>query len=220
MDFNQYKAQDMSRIILNIILLVLFLYLCFVGAGCAPTGKAIHLDPTFDSSLIDNIVILPALDIRKDLSIALREDWEKRIVKGSGYWTIERYFKRKGYNNMSFSYEENYGGIDKIADYDLQDPDSDFIKKIGPEDCRWVLLFVLEDMATRKSFGRAHMCECAGYLFDKNASKVVWHHQAIFEWGSGGLIGLLTKPKPKYFEALVESCFFGHLLWQTFPNRE
>lgn len=198
------------------IKVLLLIYASLGLAGCGAAFSPHYLDPSFYEANVDFISVLPAVDIRKDRSVDLDEGWELKTVKkgiGARGGTAYR-FKWKGYNPV---YDNDFGGVDNISEDDLIAANSDWINKLGPEDSRWIFLFVLEDLVTRKTFGHTYATECSAVLYDKESGKAVWKHKYVREAIQGGLGGLLTAGGTG--QRLVRECF-GWVLWDQFPKRK
>jgi hypothetical protein len=203
--------------------LIMFVFIIF--SSCLPTTKPVYIDSSFDPAKLSKISILPAIDIRKDRSIELQEGWQQRVVKGYTAWPVERLLRYKGYKNLPISFEENFGEIKTISEYDLIDLDHEFIRKVGPDDAKWVLLFSVEDTAERLEMGKAILIENSGYLFDKSSGKLVWHHQTICEdnipalgLGIGNTIANLLTAYSKKVEDVMKLCIGYEILYKAFPN--
>jgi hypothetical protein len=161
---------------------------------------------------VDVITIVPYVDDRKDKSIEI-----SGLHETDSYffnWLIQArklFWRRKYYVKIA----NNYGALTSISGDDLETLDAEWVKKLGPANSRWILLNVLEDFVSEKTFGAALAAQCSGYLFDKISGKVVWRHKVVHEFGRGGLVGIITKPKPKYVAA---SCFVE--LLEGFPKKD
>ncbi len=196
---------------------------CLTMASCATAPK---FAPTyFDKSVFfadtENISVLPLVDIRKDKSLVLSKEWPHdaftayKIFLGRKipYILPISYFKEeKGYEATLAA---DYGEITIISEDDILDADPSWIKRLGSSDNKWMLLLVLEDTAIRKTFGTAGTAECSGYLFDKNAGKLLWKHEATGEISMLGLAGYIASEHAASDAVLI--CFGN--IYEQFPKR-
>lgn len=170
-------------------------------SGCATVDqktKPIHplfIDAAFTPGSVDKLVILPAVDLRKDRSTPLSTD-ELRAMPLMVYPTIfsspkPMYLEWRGYTNVVL--RDSDPNLVGISDDDLRDVKSDWIRKLGQDDDRWLLLLTLDDLASGSTFGAAVQARCSGYVFDKTSAKLIWKHRESAELGVGGLVGLIAK---------------------------
>jgi len=167
------------------LLFIFFLSVFFLLVGCAPTKQAIYLDAGFQPEVIDKITLLPVVDARIGKKIQGNFNW---YILGKG----EEILRKKGYQ-VGFS--DNIGEISQITEGDLKSGDSEWIKRLGPSDARYVMVVVLVGVGTGfHGFGSSGGAEVAGYLYNKDNGTMVWRDMGRGSvQGQGGLIGLATK---------------------------
>jgi hypothetical protein len=165
-----------------------------------------HMDASMDVSRIDVLYLLPIADIRLDKSDKI--SLQKMAMKKHG-----QALERMGYEVEVIKKKD---AVAEISEDDLADLDPGWIRELGPAEARWIMLWVLEDLADReKTYGGAHGAECSGYFFDKQEGKMLWQHQAIYRWGLGGVAGLMFKGMQR--QTAVAGC--AEALMVQFPTR-
>jgi hypothetical protein len=137
--------------------------------GCAPSKKAIFLDPNFNQSTIDKITLLPAIDARIDASIKVNI---QKQIRGEGMDQL----KDKGF---LITLSDTIGNVGQITEDLLKSGDSQWIKKLGPPQARWTMVLMLLDLSARRMPGGIGIAEVAGFLFDKEKGIIVWRDKGI-----------------------------------------
>lgn len=160
-------------------------------AGCAPelVINPNFVAPDFTPSRVNELVILPAVDLRQDRS-ALADDIQDMMITPSG-WGREEYgakntLSEKGYTVRFVSSL----GVASVSEDDLAVQSVEWVKDLGPDDGRWVILIALNDLAETGGFGASWSASCSGYMFDKSTGNLVWRHDEITRLKMGGLIAL------------------------------
>jgi hypothetical protein len=158
------------------------------ASGCATT---VPLNPDFmDAGLspakIDKITVLPAVDLRKERSIAISREMlhEMMIVWGLMPSRLERI----GYPEIDYL---PVSAAAAIAADDIAEARPQWIGKLGLPSDRWILLVTLDDFVSAEAYGMALSAKCSGYLFSKDAGKIAWRHRIAVEGSAPGLIGML-----------------------------
>jgi hypothetical protein len=184
------------------------LLLIFLASGCAESLKpAIYLAPEFPPPALNEITLLPALDVRIDRNVKVYMGVQGQFAKQA-----RKILESKGYR---VSLSENIGDVVQITEEDLRSGDSKWIKRLGPSVARWVMVLVLVDVTTKVTFGSTANVEVAGFLYDKESGTTAWRDKGIGRAGQGGLIGMaLYGMMPS--EAL--SAAISNLL-SSIPNR-
>jgi hypothetical protein len=161
--------------------------------GAKNKNQPIFIDPAFRFAQIDVLYILPAIDlaVQKDknseMYLELLDANAPYDLKRRGYRTVPE-------NKLSML---NAGGLPRRPDppptrldateAELKDPQESFIRTLGPDNARWVLLLALTDASASfrgVNVGKAHVM---GMLFDKQRGKLVW--QAVgSDWSPSGVI--------------------------------
>jgi hypothetical protein len=168
-----------------VVLVLPCLFLFVNGCASVPFNPT-YLDPEFTPALVEQIYVLPLADIRMDRSEELDE---KDIEVG---WALAGFkiLEKKGYD---LTFLNEFGADNEPSEDDLAEASPDWVRKLGTQEARYVLLIALEDLVRRKkTFGSAMGCECSGVLYDKMSGKAVWRHEAVGEMSVGGLAGMIV----------------------------
>jgi hypothetical protein len=59
---------------------------------------------------------------------------------------------------------------------DLKTPDEGWIRRLGTDNARWVLVLALEDAESHRTFGSTGSAIVMGDLFDRTSGKLVWRN--------------------------------------------
>jgi hypothetical protein len=160
------------------------LLLIYIVAGCTvPLKPAIYLAPGFQPPALNEIKLLPALDVRIDKNVEVN-------VQGKIREAGKKILESKGYR---VSLSENIGDVVQIMEDDLKAGDSKWIKRLGPPEARWVMVLVLVDVTTKLTFGSTGNAEVSGFLYNKESGTIAWRDKGIGRAGQGGLIGMAMK---------------------------
>jgi hypothetical protein len=173
------------------------------GVECA-AKKRPKLPPDPKFMAIQNISVLPVVDSRAG---------EKASVNLEKLQTSAvNVLKRKRYPATAAS---SSGEIGQVVEEDLQDAKPEWLKKLGPQDERWVMAVCLRDVTSKLVFGSTGNAELSGYLFDKDTGEVIWKGKGVGQAGQGGLAGMMMKGTMKS-EALDAALFN---LFVSIPTR-
>jgi hypothetical protein len=153
---------------------------CLVAGCAAPLKQAIYLDAGFQSQVIDQIVLLPAIDARIDRKIGVNIE---KYIRSAG----RKILKKKRYQ---VTLSDNIGEVIQIMEDDLKSGDSTWIKRLGPPDAHYVMVFMLVDVRTKLTFGSTGNAEVAGFLYNKDNGTIAWRDKGIGQVGQGGLMGM------------------------------
>jgi hypothetical protein len=169
----------------NVLLGCAFAFTAFVFAGCGPgvLKQPIHLEPGFQFTAVDEIVMLPAVDVRVDKSHKMD------VVKDIGDRT-KRTLGGRGYKVTPAG---TTGDVGEIIDEDLRDAKPEWVRRLGPPSARWVLVVCLVDVKAKMTFGSTGNAELTAFLFDREAGTLVWRDKGVGQAGQGGLAGMLMK---------------------------
>ena len=143
------------------------------------------VESEFFSSKINEITILPVVDIRKskksESNIDFDADFQKIIrAKVSGeIITIKKY-------------EVNNPDTDEVNYSKVINHTSEWIKSLGPKDSRYILIIVFSGAATNSSVitDTTSSASLSGYFFDKKIGKLLWKDLYVSDDESDGF-GLL-----------------------------
>lgn len=150
----------------------------------------VYVDPGFRFQEVDTIYLLPAVD----LTVNKDKNPEARLqqvdcatpypLKKRGYATVPEKVRCK---------EPNHPTRMTVTEDDLKQPEEAWIRKLGPENARWVLVLALEDASSHMTFGSTGKAIVMGTLFDRQNGKLVWRAVGTGNQGQGGLIGIAAK---------------------------
>src|SRR5580698_565896 len=158
-------------------------------------------DPKFTS--IQKISVLPILDARPGSKAKVN----LRSLQSSVVNTL----KRKHYPVGAEEATSSGGQIDVD---DLESADPGVVKKLGPDADRWVMIVMLNDVHSKRTFWSTGNAEMSGYLFDKADGSLVWKGKGTGTAGQGGLLGMTMKGMMN--SAALESAVAA--LLSTMPN--
>jgi hypothetical protein len=198
---------------------ILLLAAAILISACATTINPNFMDPGLSPAKIDKITVLPVVDLRKDRSIVIdRERLHALMV----YWSLNpSRLELIGYREIDYLPIGTAGAATIEAD-DIAEAKPQWIRKLGPSSVRWALLITLNDFMSTRTYGVAVSVACSGYLFDKEAGKLVWRHEVAIDEGEGGLIALLayklTFEDDSYASDVLRRC--SRELVEQFPPRK
>lgn len=160
----------------------LFLITLLIMASCEPKS-AIFLEPWFQFSSIDRIILLPPVDARIDKKIKV--NLQKQLLEKT-----EKILRKKGYQ---VGQSDVIGEVGEIVEEDLKDAKSEWIQRLGPAEAHWIMVLCLVDVTSKLTFGSTGNAEITGYLYDKKAGKMIWRNKGVSQVGQGGLVGVVLK---------------------------
>jgi hypothetical protein len=136
----------------------------------------------FSATAVDEVVLLPVVDLRPDKSVGLD-------VKASALSSAKSTLKQKKYK---FSVHSDEAQVANLAPEDLEKPKPEWVKSLNPANGRWMMVVAVNDLVKKVTFGTAANAEVSAYLFDKESGKCVWRDKGIGQAGQGGLIGYMN----------------------------
>lgn len=167
-------------------LALLFVVIALVGLDAPLARKKVDRSAwSFAPEDVERIAVLPVADVRKDHSIELKH------LDTIGHRAVQKSLKKSTYELAFLPDRET---VASITPEDLDYMDSSWIADLGPEDERYVMLLVLEDIAKKKTFGSAFGSICSGYLLDHETGEAIWQSQQTGTAGQGGLLGMAMGP--------------------------
>lgn len=156
--------------------------------ACGPVSRpADHLTPGFSSLAVDQVAVLPVVDLRPKKEGASAADIDK--------WSLpvaEHVLKQRHYNHTLY-WDRTM--VDSISKEDIVSPSQEWIAKLPPKQNRWVLLFALSDSSSG-AFGNPLMFGATGtatmeaFLFDREKRIVAWREHEMVEMAGGGLLAI------------------------------
>jgi hypothetical protein len=166
---------------INVLLIVLLFF-----SGCAVTKIPVYQSKSFDPLLVDQITVLPVVDLRiekpENLTIDKINDWTKI--------TIESRLKKFGYKVNILS---DRILVDKLTEDDLSSKDPVWLNEVTSPGSNWILVVGLIDVMSKLTFGSTGNAEVTGYLYNKKDKTVLWHDKGVGKTGQGGLMGMAMK---------------------------
>jgi hypothetical protein len=168
----------MAKKVYKSILIVLAL---LVFAGCK-VKQGLNVDLSAWTKITE-ISILPPVDLRPEKKIKVNFEKQIRGVAAAN-------LKKKSYANLLC---DNNGSVGQLIDEDIKAGAPEWIKRLGPEGARYVMVLCLVDVTTKMTFGSTGNAEVAGYLYDKESGTTIWHGKGLGQSGQGGLMGMAMK---------------------------
>jgi hypothetical protein len=139
--------------------------LAALATGCAtPRKPAVTMAPTFDPAAVDRIVVMPAVDLRRDKS--LRTEYTGILTKAA-----TAHLKKWKYKVQT----EAFPPAALITDETLAAATPEWIAQVGPPDARWVMLLTVEHVTRFTSADSEGIAEVGGMLLNKADRSVAWH---------------------------------------------
>jgi hypothetical protein len=175
------------------------------SASAAEEKKPVFVAPGFQFESVDIVYVLPAVDIRikkdqgAEAALQTIDSGILYYLKKRGYRTVPGEPKHGGFSQSAFSKvshkEEQTAPPVRmtVSEDDLKEPEEQWIRKLGPENARWVLVLALEDSESHLTFGSTGSAIVMGALFDKQSGKLVWRGIGAGRAGQGGVLGMATK---------------------------
>ncbi len=165
------------------ILVVLATVALVTGCGTLPQKKAIYIDSAYNPESVSGITLLSPIDARVDQTVEV--ELSKQLNE-----LMKKILEERGYTANVLS-DAPTGAT--LLKYDLKAADAKLIKTLGPDDARWVMILVLDDVTTQLTFGSTGNAEVSGFMFDKQNGTTVWRDKGIGRVGQGGLYGMVIK---------------------------
>ncbi len=151
--------------------------------GCA-VPKSKYRSASFDPQKIDRIVVLPFIDNREKPDP--KNDWDEVCVSAETMLFSGLKFG-KGYRVVASS---DIGSISRYSVADLPRPDSQskdtdsvdpssvdssWVKELGPDTDRWILVPVIDNLTFQNIIIRVEAkAKMSMYLFDKETGELLW----------------------------------------------
>ena len=196
---------------------VLVLVALVFVVGCA-APKATYRSPSFDPQTIDRIVVLPCLDNR--VKPDPDNDWDEVCGVTETILFSDLKFT-KGYRVV---WSSDIGSVPRYSvgdmprpdsqskDTDSVDPssvDSSWVKGLGPETDRWILVPVIDNLVFQNIIVNVSTsAKMSIYLFDKEAGEIAWKGVGSSAMSTGiltaGLMGRSTMEETALWGACVQ----------------
>jgi len=165
-------------------------------SGCTVTKKAaISMNPGFNPKSVDEILVLPVVDLRFDKTkmpdMEKVDNWMQNNIEG----TLKKYgYKVKILTDRAL--------VSKITEEDLSSQSASWVKQAVPTKSNWVLVVGLLDTESKITFGSTGSAEVTGYFYNKEQVLTIWHDKGVGKVGQGGLMGMAMKATMKH-DAIV-----------------
>ena len=154
--------------------------LALLVTGCGTIPPPMQKDPGFRPQQMDKVSVLPVIDARVDTAIKL--DLDKKVQR-----LAKNDLEDKRYAVEVVTDPRALGGI---SGEDLRAGNAGALAKLGPPDARWVMVFTLEELSRRLTFGSSGNAEITMAIVDRQSKRVVWRDKGVGRAGQGGLIGM------------------------------
>ncbi len=186
---------------------ILMLATTMVSVTAKDAKKPVFVDPAFRFEDIDRLYILPTVDLRvtSDKHPKTPEQAEKDLqtvdfacryfLQRHGYQPLPEDKKRpnlKGYRTAKQRAEHAPTRM-SVTEDDLKQPQEAWVRKLGPNDARWVFLPALEDSESHLTFGASGSAIVMGTIFDRQNGKLVWRGVGVGRAGHAGLAFMALK---------------------------
>ena len=174
-----------------------------ITAACPVNGATKHRlqrPPSPEFMAIQKICLLPIVDARAGSKASVNLEKLRDLVIST--------LKNKHYPADAAS---TSGEVGEIVVEDLETPVASYIRKLGPAGERWVMVVILDDIASKLEFGSTSNVRLRGYLFDKKRALLVWSSGGLGQAGQAGPGGMLFKGQMKHYaiEGAVNSLLAG-----------
>jgi hypothetical protein len=137
-----------------------------IGLGaCRPPSAPVpvFLHSEFKQRGIDEIVLLPAIDLRQ---VEERLDGNKH-VRNEAVRALER-------RHYAVSAVDDFAPGTVPTEAELERPSPSWIATLGPAKSRWVLLVTIVRFEKHFTIGVRVEADLQGYLFDKEKGELLW----------------------------------------------
>jgi hypothetical protein len=184
---------------------VVIIFLTILFTACTPPARPLYLCPSFHEEWIDEIVVLPVIDLRfgevKDLDL-----------DGLVHMVVEDVLCKKNY---AVKVCADRSLIASVSESIFLREDVNALKRIGPPGCRWVLLIALHASSTREIGGSAGSADVTALLIDKQRGRTLWRDKSVSRQKRGGVLGVLSN------ESVEELAVSGaaETVMRSFPKR-
>ncbi|UCF04384.1 MAG: hypothetical protein JSV33_10615 [bacterium] len=184
---------------------IVIVFLTIVSAGCTPPAKPLYLCPSFHEEWIDEIVVLPVVDLRfgeaKDLDL---DSLVQTVVEDA---LCAKNYAVKVCTDRSL--------ITHVSESIFLREDVNALKRIGPTGCRWVILIALHASSTREIGDSEGSADMTALFIDKRRGRTVWRDKAVSRHKRGGVLGVLSKGSVE--ELAVSGA--AETVMKSFPKR-
>jgi hypothetical protein len=169
----------------NSLVTILIISVLLILGGCAtPYKLADYQAETLDSRIVNEIAILPVLDLRADKSKSLNlDEWVHKMSK--------QRMKKRGYEIVVYGDRGLIRSLQNIPQRDILDQTINNYELDGAS--RWIMIMCLEDSYSKLTFGSTGNAEMSAYFIDQEKHELLWKHKAVGQIGQGGLIGMAMK---------------------------
>jgi hypothetical protein len=147
--------------------------------SCA-TSPPIQRESGFSPDQMDKVYVLPVIDDR--VNTAIKIDINKK-VDGITRHNLEG-------KRYTVEFMTDPSAVAGISGEDLKAGNAEVFAKLGPPDAKWVIVFVLEELSTRLTFGSTGNAEITMIIVDRQNKRVVWRDKGVGHAGQASLVGM------------------------------
>jgi hypothetical protein len=139
-------------------------------SGCVTLQEIdpLYVTPDFHSKSIDNITLLPVVDVRVDKD--LEADYQEVVSE-----LVLGFLRKRGYQ-VDITTRPIEGISFTTLPTDVKDPE--WVKRLTPEYNEWVLLVTFNKLVREITFQATVTAELSGYLFRRGTGTLEWSHTA------------------------------------------
>ena len=200
-------TRDMLRL-LSLMLLVAL-------AGCAsanPPANPKYVDAGFKSATITSLLFVTIADVRRDKADTFTV---QAFMEDSGFrWRYVKILKDRGY---TLTFSKDFGQVRPMTEDDITAADPAWIDSLGSTEAQWLFLVGVQSLRHRSSSSRAAGAECLGAVVDRSAGRVVWRHEAAWDFGTPGPLSYILYSEQSMAAYAMYGCI--HALVQHLPSR-
>jgi hypothetical protein len=173
---------------------------CVIAGGSLYAKDKVQMPVLYPFSEMRRIAVLPMIDSRSDKKAKLDIAKLQKNIIGV--------LAARGYEPVAS--DEGVDLLQGLTEEDFKKADANMIKRIGPENERWILVVCMSDYASKFRIGLSVTAQVYGFLFDKQRVRIAWS-----DVGSGaGKGGILDMSEAK------DDAIWGAFrkMWEAFPR--
>jgi hypothetical protein len=153
-----------------------------VEARRLKTKPPLFLHSEFKSRGVNDVALLPIVDLREVEKPRNGDSFVRRVVKGM-----------LGGRDYEVTVAEDFGSSAAPTQPDLAKPSPAWISGLGPAKSRWVLLVTIVRLERHITIGAKAEAEIHGYLFDKEKGELLWEGEGSAHVTVGFLLVALAE---------------------------
>lgn len=193
----------------------------FLLAGCVSSKSPppLRSAANFRPEQMDKVYIMPTVDARVDRT--LKTDFNTIIQQ-----TTREYLMRQGYQAALVT---DAAQVSAMTIDDIREAAPDWVKRTGPPESRWVMIFAIEDLARQElNLGATGNAVIVLVVLDRQRGEVVWRDKALGRVGEAGSLqnglvgmiieGLISRLQVDLMAGSAVRVAMSELLWK-FPKK-